>query len=541
MLTATKQIGATRLMDDDAEDPDETLSGFEVALEAARGRGDRQAEVRLLRAIGRTSADSGDYERARRSFEAILLLARGTEEVDSCVAALNGLAAIAQFRGEFEAAESLYCRAQGMARELGDERTCATIDQNLGTLFNTRGNLREALGRYESALRQFRQLGDDRAAGWVLTNMGMLQIEVEEFGAAALSLTSAYELAARYADLPHQGRIEANRAELYLKRQDYDRAHHHCSNALRLFTRIGSHSGLADAHRLLGMLHRGTGRLQMAHLEYDLALRLARTCENRLIEGEVESERARLLLANGQFRDAFFALNSAYEIFSDLEASREVDNVRRRLNRLDSPYFEAMRLWTLKEQVLREDGVAARAARVSEMAARMVRALGMPHAVAPIRIAAYLHDVGIAAIPPGIVLKPGPLTGEERLLLEQHTVVGEQLLRDLRFAPAVCAIVRHHHERWDGRGYPDGLAGADIPLLARIVCLADAYAALTSPRPFRAALAPESALALMRDEAGTVFDPALLDLFEQMVTTLLQGQGGRALGLTHVTQPGDDR
>jgi putative two-component system response regulator len=107
---------------------------------------------------------------------------------------------------------------------------------------------------------------------------------------------------------------------------------------------------------------------------------------------------------------------------------------------------------------------------------------------------AYLHDVGKIGIPDAVLQKPGKLTDDEFDLMKQHTVIGERLCGDLRLLRPVRSIVRHHHERLDGSGYPDGLQGDEIPLLAQIVGIVDVYDALTSARSYRSALSPEDAL-----------------------------------------------
>jgi HD-GYP domain-containing protein (c-di-GMP phosphodiesterase class II) len=132
-------------------------------------------------------------------------------------------------------------------------------------------------------------------------------------------------------------------------------------------------------------------------------------------------------------------------------------------------------------------------------------------------LTALLHDVGKVTIPKSIIQKPGPLTAEERSLIEQHTLEGERMLDQVGGLLAdVGRLVRSCHEHWDGRGYPDGLVGEEIPLVARIVCACDAWSAMTTDRCYRTALPHEAALAELRRCAGTQFDPrvvaALIDV-----------------------------
>lgn len=129
-----------------------------------------------------------------------------------------------------------------------------------------------------------------------------------------------------------------------------------------------------------------------------------------------------------------------------------------------------------------------------------------------LEFAALLHDVGKVRVPNEIINKPGPLTAEERKVMERHTVEGEQLLlRVGGLLGEIGRVVRSCHERWDGNGYPDRLAGERIPLLARIVSCCDAYNAMTSDRSYRKALPAEQAQTELRACSGTQFDPRVVD------------------------------
>ena len=158
--------------------------------------------------------------------------------------------------------------------------------------------------------------------------------------------------------------------------------------------------------------------------------------------------------------------------------------------------------------------------RVADLAARMARRLGLPdEEVELTRLAASLHDLGKLAIPEEILRKPGPLTEPERMVLERHPQIGFRMLESLGVDP-VAEWVLHHHERWDGSGYPDGLPGDQIPLGARIIFVADAYDAMTSERVYRRRVLPEQAIAELQRCAGTQFDPEIVDaLADELAAT----------------------
>jgi len=152
--------------------------------------------------------------------------------------------------------------------------------------------------------------------------------------------------------------------------------------------------------------------------------------------------------------------------------------------------------------------------------ARLVPGMGKRE-IREIRIGALLHDIGKIGIPLTILHKNGKLDDEEWQEIKRHPEYGVNILKPLgRYYPEVLAIVRHEHERWDGRGYPDGLSGTDIPLGSRIIMIADTYDAVCSTRPYRKALPKEAALEIIREGAGTQFDPSLVPIFEEVLPEL---------------------
>jgi HD-GYP domain-containing protein (c-di-GMP phosphodiesterase class II) len=160
----------------------------------------------------------------------------------------------------------------------------------------------------------------------------------------------------------------------------------------------------------------------------------------------------------------------------------------------------------------RDMATAHHSSRVAENAVTIARTMGLPeHAVHEVQAAAFLHDVGKIGISDDLLTKEGPLTPREREIMERHTAYGHAILEPVAIADAIKLAVRHSHERWDGRGYPDGLAGEAIPLAARIIAVADAYEALTSDRPYRAARSSEDALQEIARNAEGQFDPKVVD------------------------------
>lgn len=138
----------------------------------------------------------------------------------------------------------------------------------------------------------------------------------------------------------------------------------------------------------------------------------------------------------------------------------------------------------------------------------------------------YLHDVGKMSIPDAVLFKPGKLNRAEWEIMRSHSVRGVEICRPLKSLAAVVPLVRHHHERWDGSGYPDGLTGEEIPLLARLLQVADIYDALTSPRPYKQASSPEGALRILREETARGWrDPQVVELFFRLHKEVISKTG----------------
>lgn len=156
--------------------------------------------------------------------------------------------------------------------------------------------------------------------------------------------------------------------------------------------------------------------------------------------------------------------------------------------------------------------------RLASYAELLARQLGLPlQGQQDVRGGAILHDVGKIGVPEAILRKPASLSKEEYRIVQNHPLMGHRILAPLRLASRVLPAVRGHHEHFDGRGYPDGLTGEDIPLEGRIVAVADAYDAMTSDRPYRRALCQEEAIRRLRADSGRQFDPQVAQCFVELL------------------------
>jgi HD-GYP domain-containing protein (c-di-GMP phosphodiesterase class II) len=155
------------------------------------------------------------------------------------------------------------------------------------------------------------------------------------------------------------------------------------------------------------------------------------------------------------------------------------------------------------------DRAVERAERVGVIATAIAARLGLAESlIDEIAIASKLQEVGMSAVPEAILSKEGPLTASEMAEVKRHPEVGQELV-DAAGMPELAAWIRHHHERWDGNGYPDGLSGPEIPIESRILAISAALAAMTAERPYRSAMGAEMATLEIKASAGTQFDPGI--------------------------------
>ena len=164
----------------------------------------------------------------------------------------------------------------------------------------------------------------------------------------------------------------------------------------------------------------------------------------------------------------------------------------------------------------RDSDTGRHAERVAAYGLQLADVYGMRLGDEPqIEFGFLLHDAGKIAVPDAILLKPGRLNAAERHIIEQHPVKGAEIVRDIDFLGAAREVIRHHHERWDGTGYPDQLAGEAIPISARIFAVADTLDALTTNRPYRRASTIAQARAIILQGVGTHFDPRVIEAFRE--------------------------
>jgi putative nucleotidyltransferase with HDIG domain len=491
---------------------------YESALYLLRGADQAPEASVILRRIGRLYFDDGDFAAGDDCLTAALATAEALGDNGLVAYATNVMAIGHWQRGLLEDAERLYTIAFHAARDAADAKLAAMVDQNLGIIANMRGDLPRALRHYEASLVGYRQLGLDEFIGKLLANMGLAYADMEDWSEAERIYQEALAICAACGDVSTALMVEGNRAEAQIARGLLVDAKLVCERVLRRAHSLKDARAVAEAQKHLGVIARENGQFDGAEQYLRDAFTSATAREDLLLAAEVAREQAELFSGMRRERETLQALNTSHRLFIQLRAQRDLTDVARRMRRLEQRFYDIVGAWARSIES-KDPYTLGHCERVADYACALARAANIDdNSLFWFRIGALLHDVGKIAVPIEVLNKPGKLTPEERGLMERHPEAGVELLKDVEFPWDVLPMVRSHHERWDGRGYPERLTGEAIPLHARVLALADVFDALTTHRPYRPPFSPDEALRIMRDDAGA-FDPELFPVFEQLVPT----------------------
>jgi putative nucleotidyltransferase with HDIG domain len=473
--------------------------------------------------LGHCYQQAGQPDLASEEFELGLALAELHANDTLASRALNGLGLVSQARGDLERAKEFHTAARDRAEHAGDELRLGEAAQNLGIIANIRGELQEASEMYLVGLGHLEAAGiapsSLRGQIATLNNLGMLNVDLGRLDESSDYFTRALALCDRLGDVVYSGIIQINRAELFLARGELDRAREACDEGFEIFSRLNYPVRKAEALKFYGVIYRESGKLHLAEIHLRQAIEIA-SHQDPLLEAETQREMARVQRAQGHNREALEALNRSHLLFTRLQAQAEQADIDQRIEELEGDFLSLVRFWG--ESIEAKDRYTmGHCARVADYACRIAERAGRltEREMVWFRMGAFLHDVGKTEVPEEILNKPGRLTDEERALMERHTVIGDEMLAPVEFPWDIRPMVRSHHERWDGKGYPDGLTAENIPYSARILRIADVFDALTTARSYRRPLSPDEAMDIMVDDEGS-FDPELFGLFRELFPEL---------------------
>jgi putative nucleotidyltransferase with HDIG domain len=474
--------------------------------------------AQLLRLVARTHVHDANYDAAVDCATAALAIAEQTLNEGARGHAINFLAVVAWKQGDLDEAERLYKQARESAIRSGEARLAAIIASNLGIIANVRGEEQQAREYYESCLSLSRQSGRADQAIAALCNLGQLNTQSAHLDAANRHLVEARELATVIGDRGMLITIELHIAKLRIKEGNLEGARQACERTRGIIEQIGDSREAGETEYVYGIVARAGGDAVAAEQHFLRAEEIGIARQDMILQGEIARELSELYRSQGRNRQTLQRLNHAHRLFSQLRARRELADVDRRTAKLENDFLDVVRKWgeSIESKDIYTQGHCVRVADLA-CALWMKVNQGDHTSLFWFRIGALLHDVGKLMVPAEVLNKPGKLSDEEWQMVRGHPAAGVELLADIEFPWDVRPIVESHHERWDGKGYPHGLAGEDIPLTARVLCVADVYDALTSVRSYKRAFTHEEAMDIMRQDVGKQFDPVLYAAFEEVM------------------------
>jgi putative nucleotidyltransferase with HDIG domain len=471
----------------------EAIACYRVAIEAAEKVGELTVLCESLRRLAILRHHQDQSAEARELSRRSYAVAREIGNDLLAGEALNTMGAQDLTTGRLAEARTHFIQALAIG---GDNRELrARIDQNLGILANIQGDLDDAFNYYANSLEAFREAGSEHGCAIAYCNMGMVSADRGLLDEADANFAKSLEIAERAGDAYLQGLCLVNQAEVSAMRQRFEEARRSAESALALFDQLGAKVAKADAYRVIGVVYRDTGRSALAESRLRSALELAVGVGSALTEAETSRDLAILYQSMGRNQEALNLLNAAHGLFRRLDARTELVHVAGRVEQLEGTYFAVVREWggSIESSDTYTHGHCER---VAQNAVTIGRALGLDEQeLTTIRLGAYLHDLGKVRVPHEVLNKPGPLTRDEFEVVQMHPVWGIELLENVEFPWDIKPIIRWHHEKYDGSGYPDRLRGDEIPLSAQIVGIVDVYDALTTDRAYRPALSRAKALA----------------------------------------------
>jgi diguanylate cyclase (GGDEF)-like protein/putative nucleotidyltransferase with HDIG domain len=500
---------------------------YERALFSLKRRADATLASSLLRWIGRLHQQAGDVDAALEAFDAALTIAEFAQDDAEIGKAFHELADAHRRLGHLDRAEMLYLEARGRALDTEETRLAAMAAHSLSLIAMVRGDHDKALRHHRASLAEYRTLGVPKEVLGSLRGMGQLCIELERWEDSARAFDEAAQIAEALGDIPERVRVQVQRAGLEIARADFVAAAAACETARSLAGQSPESDALGEIEKHLGTIARETGELGAAEEYFERAQQIAVERRDLLLSAETAREHAEACRRQERLRDALIHLNRGHRILTQLAATREVVDLDRRSARLERQFLEVARHWAGSIES-KDRHTQGHCERVADLACALAIRDGCESRdLFWFRMGATVHDIGKLIIPSDVLNKPGKLAPDEWELIKRHPVAGVEMLAEMDFPGEVGPMVRSHHERWDGQGYPEQLSGEEIPRAARMLCIADVYDALMSKRSYKGALSHDAALEIMRADVGA-FDPMLFALFEELMRTRAPSMRQRA-------------
>ncbi|MFQ6103678.1 MAG: tetratricopeptide repeat protein [Candidatus Glassbacteria bacterium] len=493
------------------------LKRFGEALDLSKACGEDSLTAEAQRRTGHIFSKRGEWSAALDHYTNSLEVAESARDELAVAYAMCAMGTVHLERGEWEKVKSCYEKALQIATARQEHKLRAQLFNNLGAMYNILGEWKEAICCYEKSIPLLRTMRNLRGLAETYNNIGMTYRDKDDLPTANRYFKKSLEMARSTGDIRLTATINLNRAEASLKLNELEEARERCEEAFEILNRIKDKLGIAEALKLYGIIYREMQKYSLSLYHLNESVRINTECHNPLGVAESLREEGLLYQARGDSKEALAALGKSFQAFRDLKARKYLEDVDKKIYELEEIYFNIAQ--SMGEAVESKDTYTyGHSQRVASYAMELAEQLDLDEEQKKtILLAAFLHDLGKVKVPKRILSKPDRLTEEEFAEIKKHPGWGLEKLANIDFPWEVKPLIIHHHERYNGQGYPEGLAGVEIPFGARLIALCDFFDALTTDRPYRPALSIKQAISIMKKEAGQILDPGLTPLFVRII------------------------
>jgi putative nucleotidyltransferase with HDIG domain len=508
---------------------DKALNLYDQILQAAVLDEDRWIQAYTMRKVGEIRRKRGDSLAALHMFRSSQNIFKKLGDRKSLSYLSNNIGLVYFGKGKWNLVKRYFGKALKIARAEGERKLEGQIFNNLGIMSQILGQEKKAIKYFEKALPCYEEIGFNKGITQTLNNIGMSYRDSQMWEKARFYYEKSLEKSKELNDLNLMGIASLNIAMVMIHLQQLGSAKEYCDQASSIFKELDDKLGIAESLICYGIISRRNNKPDQSERYFKKSIRINKKVENQLGLAEAYREIALLYQDSGKGKLVLQFLGKSLKVFQELQASRYIEDIGDKVGELEEIYFRITK--EMGEEVESKDTYTyGHCQRVAKYSIMLAEKLGLSDVEKKaILVAAFLHDLGKVKIPREILTKPKKLAPDEYLIIMNHPAWGVEMLEQIEFPWEVKSLILHHQERFDGKGYPDGLEGMDIPLSARIISIADFFDALTTDRPYRRAMALDEAFSVMRREAGEALDPELMDLFDSLIQKKFPS-GGDTLG-----------
>jgi len=508
---------------------DEAIEVYSQAIELARRKGKSRMVAEALRLRGNIQFKKNEWGNALDSFQQSLEHFQSLKELRGTAYSQNSIGNIYLEKGEWELAKRYYFKSLALARRIRDFRMQGMIYNNLGVMAMFQGLLEQAIARYQRSLFYYEKAGYKKGVGETYLNIGICHADLGAFEKSDQFHCKAIEIAQEIGDVYLQSKIYLHWTEIALEMTNLEFARELCDQAFELSSQWKDQLDIAQAFQYYGKIYRLMNKFALSKKHFEESIKICQQYDGLQVLAEDYRELALLYGDQEDNRKTLELLGKSFELFHQLKARKDVRDVNQKIEELEMIYVNIAKSMGAAVEI-KDTYTFGHSKRVAYYALQLSRKLKLNLTqIKAILTAAFLHDLGKVKVKRKILLKNGRLTPLEYEAIKLHSAMGVQMIGSLNFPWEIKPLILHHHEKYDGTGYPNGLKGEKIPFGARIICIADFFDALTTARPYRPAWSVSTTLKEMTDQTNRAFDPQMIPVFVELVHETIPYQNVQSL------------